>query len=218
MPNNIEWSFLDWQADSYLTRRDRPHIGQSALTFITFRLFDSMPKEVIQQWHDDQHAWLLQNGYRNLDIDQAFQRGVLPENLRRQFLKMRNQGWQQSLDQAHGECWLRDPSCARIVADSLLKFDCDRYFIERFVIMPNHVHVLVQMRNNWRLQEQCTGWLRFTGRAINKLKCRHGRVWQPEPFDHVVRNERQFEYLRSYIADNPRKAGLRPGEYLLWVR
>jgi hypothetical protein len=59
--------------------------------------------------------------------------------------------------------------------------------------------------------------LRFTGREINKLKGRKGRVWQPEPFDHVVRNEKQFEYLQSYVTDNPRKARLKPNEYLLWV-
>lgn len=74
------------------------------------------------------------------------------------------------------------------------------------------------MRKDWLLQEQCTGWLRFTGREINKFLCRQGRVWQPEPFDHVVRNHRQFEYLQNYIFDNPKKAGLKLGEYLLWVR
>lgn len=218
MSNNIEWSFMDWEADTYVTRRDRPHIGQSALTFVTFRLVDSMPKEVIQRWRDNQVGWLHQNGYKQFDIERALQRGVLPENLRRQFLKMRNQGWHQSLDQAHGECLLRDSNCAQIVAESLLKFDNDRYDLDRFVIMPNHVHVLVQMRKDWLLQEQCTGWLRFTGREINKFLCRQGRVWQPEPFDHVVRNHRQFEYLQNYIVDNPKKAGLKLGEYLLWVR
>ena len=134
---------MDLEADAYVTRRDRPHIGQSALTFVTFRLVDSMPKEVIQRWRDNQVGWLHQNGYNQFDIERALQRGVLPENLRRQFLKMRNQGWHQSLDQAHGECLLRDSNCAQIVADSLLKFDNDRYDLDRFVIMPNHVHVLV---------------------------------------------------------------------------
>lgn len=131
---------------------------------------------------------------------------------------MRNQGWQESLDQAHGECWLRVPEFARIVGDCLLKFNGDRYDMERFVVMPNHVHVMVQMRHDWQLQEQCTSWLRFSGREINRLKQRKGRVWQTEAFDHIVRSESQFVYLQKYIADNPIKARLRTGEYLLWIR
>ncbi len=41
-------------------------------------------------------------------------------------------------------------------------------------------------------------------------------VWQPEPFDHIIRSADQFRYLRGYIADNPKKANLPIGEYLYW--
>lgn len=40
-----------------------------------------------------------------------------------------------------------------------------------------------------------------------------GKFWQQEPFDHLVRSPDQYDYLREYIADNPSKAGLRPGDY-----
>ena len=218
MANPIDWQFLDWNADAYVTSRNRPHIGQNALTFVTFRLNDSMPIDVIERWRASQRAWLQENGISNLDIAAAVAPGVLPEDLRRRLLKMHNHNWLESLDEAHGECWLRDPTCAQFVVDSLLHFNDVRYDLERFVVMPNHVHVLVQMRNDWRLQKQCTSWLRFTGGKINEYKQRQGRVWQPEPFDHVVRNEVQFEYLQRYIADNPRKANLKEGEYSLWIR
>lgn len=177
-----------------------------------------MPKDVVKRWLDAQVVWLKENGYGDLSIEMALEHRALPENLRRQFLKMRDRKWHESLDQAHGECWLREPACAQIVADSLLKFEGERYDLERFVVMPNHVHLLVQMRSEWTLQNQCTSWLRFTGNELNKRKGRQGRVWQPEPFDHVVRNEQQFAYLQAYVVDNPKKAGLRPSEYLLWIR
>lgn len=218
MTKHVEWRFLDWNADTYITHRTRPHLGQIALTFVTFRLNDSMPIEVIARWRENQLTWLRNHGISDLDIDKALSIGVLPEDLRRQFLKMRDQGWLESLDEAHGKCWLRDPICAQITADALLHFNEDRYDLERFIVMPNHVHVLVQMRNQWRLQEQCTSWLRYSGRKINELKKRQGRVWQPEPFDHVVRDEKQFEHLREYINNNPRKANLKQGEFLLWIR
>ncbi len=41
-----------------------------------------------------------------------------------------------------------------------------------------------------------------------------GAFWQPEPFDHIIRSSEQFLYLEDYIADNPRKANLKEGEYL----
>ena len=37
---------------------------------------------------------------------------------------------------------------------------------------------------------------------------------EKEPFDHLVRNPAQYDYLRRYIADNPHKAGLTVSEYL----
>jgi type I restriction enzyme R subunit len=83
-------------------------------------------------------------------------------------------------------------------------------------VMPNHIHVLVQMRPGWGMREQCESWMRFTGRQINTLNGAAGEFWS-EPFDHIVRNEAQFQYLRDYISQNPVKAGLAEGEYLLWV-
>ena len=60
--------------------------------------------------------------------------------------------------------------------------------------------------------------MRYTARKINDQLSRQGELWQSETFDHIVRSERQFEYLQSYIADNPKRANLRENEYLLWIR
>jgi type I restriction enzyme R subunit len=97
-----------------------------------------------------------------------------------------------------------------------LQFDRERYHLERFVIMPNHIHLLVQMRCGRSSRQQCESWMRFTGRRINKLTGKSGEFWS-EPFDHIVRNESQFRYLQEYIVQNPAKAGLADGEYLLWL-
>ena len=55
---------------------------------------------------------------------------------------------------------------------------------------------------------------RETGRRLK----RHGRFWQQDGFDHLVRSEEQFRYLRKYIAANPEKARLRPGEFVYYTR
>ncbi len=82
------------------------------------------------------------------------------------------------------------------MADSLLHFDTDRYDLERFIVMPNHIYLLVQMRPGWELRKQCEPWTHYTVAAINKLRGSHGEFWA-EPFDHIVRNVNQFQYLQD---------------------
>ncbi len=100
-------------------------------------------------------------------------------------------------------CKLREPHAAQIVVDSLLHFDNDRYLMGDFVIMPNHVHCLVVFPDASQLRKQCYSWMHFTATQINRLFGVTGSFWQEEPFDHLVRSEKQLAYLRDYIAQNP---------------
>ena len=84
--------------------------------------------------------------------------------------------------------------------------------------MPNHVRLLIQMRQGFQLRKQLTETMRYSGRKVNTILKQEGDFWQSEPFDHVLRSEAQFEYLQQYIFDNPQKAGLSKGEYTLWIR
>jgi putative transposase len=116
--------------------------------------------------------------------------------------------WDGELDHGAGECVLARPELSKIVADALLHFDGDRYFLTDVVVMPNHVHVLVAFRDEEALLAQCEAWKRYTARQIQKALGRQGEFWQVEQFDHLVRSEEQFEYFRRYIAENPKKAAL----------
>ena len=61
---------------------------------------------------------------------------------------------------------------------------------------------------------QCESWKRWTATKINRTLDESGRFWQQDGFDHLVRSEAQFRHYRRYIANNPKKSGLRKGEYL----
>jgi type I restriction enzyme R subunit len=122
------------------------------------------------------------------------------------------------LDRGHGECVLKRPELAGVVARSLRHFDAQRYHLGDFVVMPNHVHVLVCLLGDTELESLCYSWKKFTAAEINRALGRKGRFWQEESFDHLVRSPEQFDHLRRYIADNPRKAGLSSGESLYWRR
>ena len=121
--------------------------------------------------------------------------------------------WDRDLDGGLGDCVLRSPALSKIVGDSLMQFHGDRYFMTDYVVMPNHVHLLVAFRDEGALRSQCTAWKRYTGRQINKELRQSGEFWQVEQFDHLVRSPEQFAHYRRYIADNPRRTRIPEGHY-----
>ena len=121
---------------------------------------------------------------------------------------------EECLDTCHGRCLLRRPELAQIVSDTLLHFDGQRYRMGDFVVMPNHVHLMASFSSARSMLEQFDSWLHYSAFRINQTIGERGHFWQSEPFDHLVRSSEQYEYLRTYIADNPQKAKLRTGQFL----
>jgi len=101
------------------------------------------------------------------------------------------------------------------VADALRHFHGDRYVLDHFVIMPNHVHVLVQPLAGHLLADISHSWKSFTANALNRSCQRTGEVWMTESYDHIVRDWGELKALREYIASNPARAKLRGGEFVL---
>ncbi|HSQ54279.1 MAG TPA: transposase, partial [Gemmata sp.] len=92
-------------------------------------------------------------------------------------------------------------------------FDGQRYHLAAFVVMPNHVHLLLGLIGDNTTTGICYSWKKFTATRINRLLRRTGHFWQGESFDHIVRSPEQFDYLVRYIANNPAKAALKTGEF-----
>ena len=82
--------------------------------------------------------------------------------------------------------------------------------------MPNHVHVMVCFLPGVRLLAQCRSWKHYSAVKINALLGMSGELWQPESFDHLVRDADHFERFRKYIAENRKKANLKTDEGLLY--
>jgi putative transposase len=217
--NDDVFRFFDPDADYGVVEKHLPHWMQSkTICFITWRTWDSMPKEVVQQWYEDRDAWLRQNGLQPQVGGSTLLLNKLSPEKQREFHRTFSARWERSLDDCHGSCPLRQPGSAKVVGDSLLFFDNERYLMTDFVVMPNHLHLLVAFDEAEQMLPQCESWKRFTATKLNKVMGRKGRFWETEAFDHLVRSEEQWRYLRDYIADNPRKANLRDGEYLLYSR
>jgi REP element-mobilizing transposase RayT len=117
---------------------------------------------------------------------------------------------------AIGPHWLRIPSVADSVTNLILKGEKELgYFsLHAFVIMPNHVHLLMRPRR--ALCRIMNGIKGSTANAANELLRRTGKpFWQDESFDHWVRTEKEFGNIFRYIEWNPVSAGLvaRPEEW-----
>ena len=165
--------------------------------FVTFRLADAVPAQLASQWREELETWRKFH-------PEPWNPEVIAE-YRKRFLQPREH-W---LDQGHGSCLLRDSRVAEVVAQALRFFDGQRYHLDTFVIMPNHVHVLVQPLTGYSLTKIIHSWKSYTAREINKLLGRSGAVWMQESFDRIVRDWDALLRCRAYIARNPEKARLR---------
>ena len=86
-------------------------------------------------------------------------------------------------------------------------FRGERYRMGDYVIMPNHVHVLVTPSLGHSLREVVKGWKRFTGHQILKRTGAAAPFWLEESFDHIVPQRATVGILPGrYIRENPEKA------------
>jgi type I restriction enzyme R subunit len=215
---------FDRQQDYAVIERRLPHWSQAGtVAFITWRTWDSMPASVLKRWHDEREEW-LRSHLAPRDEASRGARGLLSRfratnpALLSQFHEFSSNRWNEHLDACHGACVLKRPELSQIVADSLPHFDGTRYDLTDFVVMPNHVHILAAFVDENAMLAQCDSWKHYTAVKINQALGASGRFWQQDDFDHLVRTLEQFEYLRRYIAENPRRANLRPGEFRLFSK
>ncbi len=111
------------------------------------------------------------------------------------------------LDRAAGPRWLSQPAVAGCVVRHILENDGSDYQVHAFVVMPNHVHVLLEP---WIELSAITRTTKGrSARQANLILGTTGqRFWQDESFDHWVRNELEFSRTVQYIEHNPVTAGL----------
>ena len=111
------------------------------------------------------------------------------------------------LDLGHGSCSLRDPCIADLVQGNLWHHDGVKYRLLAWVVMPNHVHALIEV---WQvpLGKILQSWKGYTSRAANKILGRHGTLWEDDYFDRYVRDEAHLRRIVRYVENNPVKARL----------
>jgi REP element-mobilizing transposase RayT len=74
--------------------------------------------------------------------------------------------------------------------------------------MPNHVHALIRLREEWTLSKVLQNWKTISSKQIGALLGSSGRLWQPEYFDRLMRDTEHMNRTIAYIENNPVVAGL----------
>jgi REP element-mobilizing transposase RayT len=106
-----------------------------------------------------------------------------------------------------GPLFLRMPEVAKMVMDAIRYRDQRTCQVHSFVIMPNHVHLL--MTPFEAVPKVMQSLKRYTAREGNRLLGLTGRsFWQDVSYDRLVRNDTEFERIVHYIERNPVMAGL----------
>ena len=166
-----------------------PHLEQQKVQVLTFRLYDSVPSNIIKEWK------ILLSQKKGID-------GNLSQinRLKKQI--------DQYEDAGHGKCFLQDSKIAKIMEDTLFYNEGKKYNLIRWCIMPNHVHVLMEVFDNVTISSIMYQWKSYTAHQANAVLKRDGIFWMQEYHDRFVRDIDDFCNVVNYIDNNPVKAGL----------
>ena len=173
-------SDLGWYDRGYIPHFD----GGQTSQFLTFRLFDSLPKSVIEAWREE-------TSKMGEEGKMIFRKNV-----------------ERYLDKGSGSCLLKDERVAKLTEDSLLFQHTKKYDLIAWVIMPNHIHFLATPLESVELRTIAHSIKSYTAHEANKVLGRQGQFWQHEPFDRYIRNRKHFVNVIQYIENNPVKASL----------
>ncbi len=194
-------SFFDPNAQVVVRRGKLPHWRQEGVIyFVTFRLADSLPQAKLDWLQREKELWLRLNPEPRSECQ------------RRQYDERFTQVIDCWLDAGYGSCILARPDCKSVMESTLAHFDGTRYELGEFVVMSNHVHVIVAPINGHQLNQILHSWKSFTAHAFNRLLHSSGRIWRQESFDHIVRSAEHLAKFEAYIRNNPKGTASPPSK------
>jgi len=113
-----------------------------------------------------------------------------------------------ALDRGYGSCLLARTEAAEIVRDALFHWNNQRYGVIAWIIMPNHVHLVLRMYATTTLADTLHGLKTYTANALNRRLHRTGRFWQRNYWDRFIRDDEHLARCIDYIHRNSVSAGL----------
>lgn len=102
-----------------------------------------------------------------------------------------------------------------IIEATLFYWHEEKYLLNTYVIMPDHVHIILIPFKDHPLPDICQSIKGFSAKRINTTLGRKGAFWLDESFDHILRHHDAWSDTFEYIHENPVRARLveNPNEY-----
>ncbi len=195
------FSSQGWHSRNYLPHFDA---GQT-IQHITYRLADALPQVALTK---------MQAQCEKLGLDDPGKQSELRRRI------------EAYLDAGHGSCILQLPEIAQMIIQNWMHFDQQRYRLLAWVVMPNHVHVLIEPINEWPLNKIVATWKTYTGKRIREWKRRMDEEKLKESQDGAWRSEEgQDGTWRSrksqggtWRSEEGQDGAWRSGEGRIWQR
>lgn len=201
----------------YHKRRLPHHQPNGCDLFITFRLNFSLPKHILDSLAEYQAN--IENDLRKrADLTIEEKKIILSKKAFANYDMMLNRYNSFTIN-------LSEPKLAETLVKSLREYDGSLYHLHSFVIMPNHVHIMIRIAENelgamYSIAYVMKSIKGTSARYLNIKLNRRGRLWLREYYDHFIRNEQEFNNVIRYMEMNPVKAGLvvEPKDWLwTWI-
>lgn len=185
-------AFLDFSQPALLWENRLPHLDQAEkMISINFRLADSLPQKVLSEIEAAKNQFLSK----------------FPEpwtaEIQRKYYEEVGCVEEKYLENGYGKCWLKYPEIREIIINSLEFYRGERYEIIGYVIMPNHVHLLIMPANGYELKKIMRDLLHFTAFSINKKVGNKGKLWFSDYFDRTIRSQKHYVFYVEYMRNNP---------------
>lgn len=191
-----------------------PHIQPIGATFfVTFNLYDSLPKAIIEKIKKEHELRKHEIMFSNRSDKEI----LLYREQRLHFKR-----YDDALAQVYGGIdFLKDPQIAQLVVDKICQYDGKCYELVCYTIMPNHVHVVFDfsiqldaygncLKNEYIQLDKVMNLIKgATAFYANGILDRRGtHFWQKDSYDHFVRDFKELHGIVNYVKMNPVSAGL----------
>lgn len=108
----------------------------------------------------------------------------------------------------HQNLFQRNETADLLLSTMFRKRDAGEFQVHEFVIMPNHIHLLLSVADDHSVGRAIQLIKGGFSHAMGQAGLRLNAVWQPSYYEHRVRNAGEYERIRNYIRENPVRRGL----------
>ena len=89
----------------------------------------------------------------------------------------------------------------------------DNIKIDHWVIMPNHIHMVIRVEERinpfptiaYDISNVVGKYKAAVARTVGNAFMHSGKLWQSSFYDHIIRNDTDYQNIWQYISANPSK-------------